>query len=410
VAIGPLVVLPPIPPGSLVVAEVEEGNHSGGEGCDVALLVERDADGPPADVRGELVLPHERVLVLRTSGQDAVDFAGVEVPHLVVVADEQDVRLLPALVRLHDLLGGVRHGVGGASAGMDEAHHRGAFRALELDVLLHVADELHVRSTAVLGHQLHEEADVDALVLDVPAFVVVAGDELRRDAGTCGPVANEVVHLALHGEGVDVRLRVAFALDHVAELVHRLDALGRPDVEQGVEDIHPLILRAEMVVGGETELDDRFLHVRDVDDARLVVGQKLLRQLHGVVEDGEVGPARLEPFDGHDDLRDPYVQLGRQGFDSPRLPALAEHFADGGGHRVHRVLRRVRSVRVAIPDPSGETQLAPELPDVFGSAVELLGDLLVVPHLTRFRGMELDVGTHLVGGCHWFLPYPIFWW
>lgn len=149
---------------------------------------------------------------------------------------------------------------------MDEPHDRLLLRSFEDDVVLHVAEVHEVLPPRFFGSVFNYLSDVEPLTLNVPSFVVVARDELGCNTVPLRPVGDKVVHLSFHPMYEEVELvEPRFTVNHIAELVDGIDALLRPDVEQGVENIHPLVPAAEMVIGGQPETNERPFELRHVD-------------------------------------------------------------------------------------------------------------------------------------------------
>lgn len=394
--------LPLVLPGLLVVAQVVERVCLRREGRDVAVSVERHRDRPPPDMSRDFHFPKERVLVLRATHQQCVNFPREEVAHLVVVTHQQDVGLLTPLIRLHDFLRSVGEGVGRAAASVDDTHDCTAPTGLEFHIMLHVPEVNEVRSSSLLGHEFDEQPDVDTLVLNVPTLMVVTRDELRCDTRTLGPVLDEVIHLVLKTERVDVRLGVPFALNHVPALVDRLDPISGPDVEQSVENVHPLVLRAEVVVRGDTERVGHLLHLGDVDDRRSVFHGNLVGDFHPTVPDVQVDSLRRQTLDSRNDLPDTDVELVRQGLDRPLLPRLQKNGTNRVCHLVYGILWHVRRFPNAVTNDSGQPHLTTELANVVGAGSKLLPDSFVVPHLPSFGWVELHVTFNLFGLGHFF--------
>lgn len=239
------------------------------EAVNNATVVLVELNRPTSDVGLKLHLAQERVLVFRTSSLNDVNLTEDTVVHLVVVTHEKNLWLFASRVGLDNLLGRVRNSVAGTTASVNQAHDGLSVLRLELDVVFHVTEVLEVSPTRFPRCQFHELPDVDTFVLNVPTFVVIARDEVCVDSRTRRPVLNEVIHLTLKAEGVNVRLRVALALNHVPTLVHVSYAVRRPDVEESVENVHTLILRAEVVVRREAELvvvclERRRVNLRDI--------------------------------------------------------------------------------------------------------------------------------------------------
>jgi len=306
------------------VTLVEERNPLRLEPGNLAVRSDHELDNPSAEVRLNLVLAHERGLVFRAPGLHHVDFTRVAVLGLVVVPDEEDVRLLSPLVGLHDFLHRVGGGVGRPAAGVDEAHDGVPLLAPEHEVVLHVSQVLEVVTPHLLGGVLQVPSDVDTLTLDVPPLVVIARDEVGRDALPLRPVLGEVGGLPLDAVGDEVELvEPRLAVNHVAELVDLGDSLLRPDVEQGVEDIEPAVPASEVVVSREAEPHLPAFELRDVEDGRL--GRRdVTRQLDTRVHDLNVVAGLTQT--GHhvlDVLRGNIEVVGNL-FHRPHVLALAE--------------------------------------------------------------------------------------
>src|SRR5688572_26683516 len=124
-----------------------------------------------------------------------------------------------------------------------------------MDIVFHVAQILQI----VAGFNsaiLDKLANVDALSLDVPAFVIVARNEGSLHAFPFRPMLNEVIDLPLHTMGENVVLvERSFPVDHVSQLVNLSDFLFLPEIEQGVKNIHTGIAGTEMIIGGQPEAD-----------------------------------------------------------------------------------------------------------------------------------------------------------
>src|ERR1700675_4733495 len=92
---------------ALIIAAVKPREPLLSEANNGATFILLDLDFPKAHVRGDLLFAHEECLILSAPGLYAMHLARISVFGLVVVADDQNVWLLSALIRFHDLLCGV---------------------------------------------------------------------------------------------------------------------------------------------------------------------------------------------------------------------------------------------------------------------------------------------------------------
>lgn len=245
-----VVVLPPL----LVETPIVEGNPFALEARDEPFVSDHELHDPAADMGRDVVLPHEGVLILRRSHLENMDFTGEAIFGLVVVADEEDVGFLPTLVGLDDLLHLVGGGVGRTAPSVDDTHNGVLLLSLEDHVVFHVAEVMDVLSTKFTADVFEVLADVDALALDVPSFVVVTRNEVGVDSLALWPVLGEELALTLDSVCNKIEpVETALAVNHVSALVHVGDTFLGPDVEEGVEHVHPCVLGAKVVVGSDAD-------------------------------------------------------------------------------------------------------------------------------------------------------------
>jgi hypothetical protein len=139
--------------------------------------------------------------------------------------------------------------------------------------------------------------------LDVPSFVIVAGDDVGSDAGTAGVFGDEVFELGFEAVLVDVELiEAAFAVNPVAGMIDGLDAFALKAVVEGFEDVEALIFGAEVGIGDAAEGNLGFGVFGDVNAVRGIGGLQFTSELEGVVELVNGEGAVAEVFDGGTDF------------------------------------------------------------------------------------------------------------
>ena len=171
---------------------------------------------------------------------------------LVVVANDEDLRFLAALIALHKLLCRVASGVGRTTAGMHHAGHSGPGATAQRNVGLRVTQVVQIGTAGIFGAVLKVAANLNALALGIPALVIVSGDEMCGDALAHRELINQVVKLIVHaGRGQQLSLvKPGLTVDPVAGVEDVLDATALKVVVGRVEHVKTRVLAAQMVVRG----------------------------------------------------------------------------------------------------------------------------------------------------------------
>lgn len=263
-------------PSFFVEVSIEERMPPMGDVVEETILANGNLQGHAANVRADLLLPHERCLVLRAADHDGCHLTRVADVVLVVVSDEDDGWLLTTLQGLHNLLRNVGERVRSAATSMHDSDDlRHTVRGDEVEIPLHVAEVLEVGTAGFFRCTFNVLPDVRPGVLDVPTFVVIACDEARDDTLPLGPVLDEVVYLRIHAMDLQVvPVEACLAVDHVPALQHLGDAFALPDVEEGIEDVKAFVLRTEVVVAGDAKLQGLPEELRRVDVNRVLLDRK----------------------------------------------------------------------------------------------------------------------------------------
>jgi hypothetical protein len=154
---------------------------------------------------------------------------------------------------------------------MDDTESCRALGLDELNVSFHVTEVVKVLTASVLSTVFYQLPDIDVLTLDIPTLVVIPCDEVRCDAFTLWPLADEVGNLVFHPMLVDVKLvEPGFSVNHVTALIDIGNTCVHEPVKQVVQDIVTLVLGAEVVVG------------READAVLLLCGLPLVRRSHPI--------------------------------------------------------------------------------------------------------------------------------
>lgn len=260
---------------------------------------------------------------------------------------------------------------------MDDAHDGLTLRHLQNKVMFHVPEEVQIRAAGVFSGELDELPDVDALTLGIPAFVIVAGREVGGDALALWPVLDEVVDLVLESVHVNVELvEPSLSVDHVPSLVNVGDALLFPDVEQCIQHVQTLVVGAEVVVAGDTDLEVPTGKLLGVDDRRLAVGD-FAGNFQLVLTQTNVLTLVIEGLDGLGNTANSYVEVVRELNLAPALLRLVEQSVDcfwqiGCG-----------ALGLNIRANSASSSLLRHLPNVLGGRVKLPCDTRIVAALPR---------------------------
>lgn len=175
-----------------------------------------------------------------------MDVAVEKVDGRVVMAENQNVRFLAGMDLFGQLLPSVRESVGAAAIRVDKANLDPA----QNQVALILTEINHVRP--LVGNQ---RANIDTRPVP-PAKAVIASDEIGSDAGNLWVMLDNIVGLSYRAKGVNLVLLAAVdtpAGNDVARVHDVLDSLLLANRVEGVELVEPLVNRAGVSVGNNSE-------------------------------------------------------------------------------------------------------------------------------------------------------------
>src|SRR3990167_5223481 len=296
----------------LVELLVEERDPLHLDRSEVPEVVLRQPDDTPADHRLNALLTHKRGLVLGASNLNDVNFPGVGVVELVEVTHQHDRRFLTALQGLDVLLTGVAQRVGRTASGVDDTEDPASALLLELDVPLDVAEVVEVEASDRRPTVNDDLPDVDVFALNIPTFVVVTTDEVRRDPVTLGILLDEVPHLVFDATNVDVvAIEGCFSVNHIPAVIDVRHPVGRKAVIEGIQNVQTLVLRSEVGVGHRTDWNLGLDVLPPVNHDRLGCSFDGVRHLQGIVHHVNQHPLRLQLVDvSHHFLRRHIEHIG----------------------------------------------------------------------------------------------------
>jgi hypothetical protein len=138
---------------------------------------------------------------------------------------------------------------------MHHAHHSFAGSVLQRDVTFRVTEVLQVVASLLFRAQSAVLADLDALALLKPSFVIITSDVERRDALALWEFVDEIIELVVHSRRCDEfrLIESRFAVDPVPAIVDGRDPFAFEVVIRGIQDIEAGVFIAEMVICGDTE-------------------------------------------------------------------------------------------------------------------------------------------------------------